>query len=288
MTISQELSIKISASVVLFRTPKQFLQKVYDSVIQSGFSVDLFFIDNSPTPCIEPGDFPLARYTFTGRNLGYGAGHNIAIRQVIDSSTYHFVLNPDISFDPITLPSIVHFMESDATIGQVMPQVLYPNGEIQYLCKLVPSPLDLLARKFLPSLLKPLLEPRMHQFELRATGYQSIMDVPYLSGCFMALRTVALKQIGLFDERFFMYPEDIDLTRRMAESYRTTYYPEVRIFHDHARESYASPHMLWVHITNLFRYFNKWGWLWDEQRSRLNKKALKQFKHCNGSHVIQK
>jgi hypothetical protein len=267
----------LSASIVLFDTPKHLLQKVYDSVMQSGLPVELFLIDNSPHPCIEPSDFPAAQYTFIGKNLGYGAGHNVAIRKILDSSSYHFVLNPDISFESPTLPAIIEFMNSDATIGQVMPQIVYPNGGIQYLCKLIPSPIDLLARKFLPSFLKFALEPRMHRFELRATGYQTIMDVPYLSGCFMALRVEALRKVGLFDERFFMYPEDIDLTRRMAEFYRTTYFPEVCVTHDHARESYRSYRMLWIHIKNLILYFNKWGWISDPKRRHINMKVLGQL-----------
>jgi hypothetical protein len=99
------------------------------------------------------------------------------------------------------------------------------------------------------------------------------MDVPYLSGCFMALRVEALRKIGLFDERFFMYPEDIDLTRRMAECYRTTYFPKVRVVHDHARESYRNYRMLWVHIKNMIIYFNKWGWIYDQSRQKINSRT---------------
>jgi hypothetical protein len=268
---------RLSASIVLFDTPKHLLQKVYDSVMQSGLPVELLLIDNSPRPCIDPSDFPEAQYTFIGKNLGYGAGHNVAIRKILDSSSYHFVLNPDISFESPTLPAIIEFMNSDATIGQVMPQIVYPNGEIQYLCKLIPSPIDLLARRFLPSFLKSTLEPRMHRFELRETGYQTIIDAPFLSGCFMALQVEALKKVGLFDERFFMYAEDIDLSRRIAECYRTTYFPEVRVVHDHARESYRNYRMLWVHIKNMIIYFNKWGWIYDRQRRIVNTRILQSL-----------
>jgi hypothetical protein len=268
---------RLSASIVLFDTPKHLLQKVYDSVVQSGLPVELLLIDNSPHPCIEPGNFPAAEYIFIGKNLGYGAGHNVAIRKILDSSTYHFVLNPDISFESPTLPAIIEFMNSDPTIGQVMPQIVYPNGEIQYLCKLIPSPIDLLARRFLPSFLKSTLEPRMHRFELRETGYQTIIDAPFLSGCFMALQVEALKKVGLFDERFFMYAEDIDLSRRIAECYRTTYFPEVRVVHDHARESYRNYRMLWVHIKNMIIYFNKWGWIYDRQRRIVNTRILQSL-----------
>ena len=94
-----------------------------------------------------------------------------------------------------------------------MPKVYYPNGELQYLCKLIPTPFDLMFKRFLPS---SIVERRMIKFQLRFTKYNKIMNVPYLSGCFMFFRISALQDIGLFDERFFMYPEDIDITRRYA------------------------------------------------------------------------
>ena len=103
----------------------------------------------------------------------------------------------------------------------------------------------------------------MERYELRFTGYRDVMDVPYLSGCFMLFRTSALKRVGLFDERFFMYPEDIDITRRMNAEFRTVFFPGATIVHDHARQSYKSAKLLLVHVVNTVKYFNKWGWIRD-------------------------
>ena len=94
---------------------------------------------------------------------------------------------------------------------------------------------------------------------MRDTGYNQIMDVPYLSGSFMLLRTSALKEVGLFDERFFMYPEDIDLTRRIGAKYRTIFYPEVSVIHHHEKASYKSVKLLIIHVWNIMKYFWKWG-----------------------------
>ena len=131
-----------------------------------------------------------------------------------------------------------------------MPKVYYPNREIQYLCKLIPTPLDLLIRRFLP---KFLTKKWTYKFELRDFGYDKLLDVPYLSGCFMFLRTKALKDVGVFDERFFMYPEDIDLSRRIHQKYRTVFYPDVSIIHHHAQSSYVNLKMLMVHTTNMIK-----------------------------------
>jgi GT2 family glycosyltransferase len=166
-------------------------------------------------------------------------------------------------------------MDSNPEVGQLMPKVFYSDGEIQYLCKLLPTPFDLIFRRFLPA---SWTMNQIHKFELRNSGYNQIMDVPYLSGCFMLLRTDALKEVGLFDELFFMYPEDIDLTRRIHQKFRTVFYPEVSIVHHHARSSYLNLKMLWIHTTNMIHYFNKWGWFFDSERKIINKKTLNQFK----------
>ena len=113
----------------------------------------------------------------------------------------------------------------------------------------------------------------MERFEMRASGYDHVMDVPYLSGCFMFLRTDTLKRVGLFDERYFLYPEDIDLTRRIHAVCRTVYYPDVQVVHHHARGSYRNPKMLAVHLWNMAKYFNKWGWLHDPERKRVNREC---------------
>ena len=132
-------------------------------------------------------------------------------------------------------------------------------------------------RRFLPKTLQGLTEKRTERFELRFTGYNREMNVPYLSGCFMLFRNSALREVGLFDERFFMYPEDIDITRRVNTKFRTVFFPGALIVHDHARESYKSWRGMWIHVSNMARYFNKWGWIRDSERSRVNRETLRQF-----------
>jgi GT2 family glycosyltransferase len=157
-----------------------------------------------------------------------------------------------------------------------MPRVLYPDGRLQYLCKLLPTPKTLIVRRFLASL-KSTLQRENFRYELQSSGYDKILDVPFLSGCFMFLRTEALRKVGLFDERFFLYTEDADLTRRIHRHYRTVFFPEATIYHHHARGSYKTPWLLWCNILSAIRYFNKWGWVRDAERDRFNRKTLLQF-----------
>ena len=142
------------------------------------------------------------------------------------------------------------------------------DGSQQYLAKRLPSPLDVFGRRFLPALM---MTRRNKRYELRDMDLSHPINAPYLSGCFMLLRTKAAVEAGLFDERYFMYPEDIDLTRTIHRNYLTLYYPEWTIVHNHARGSYKDKHLLWIHIQNMCRYFNKWGWIWDRERRMFNR-----------------
>ena len=97
----------------------------------------------------------------------------------------------------------------------------------------------------------------------------------------MFLRVSALKSIGIFDERFFMYPEDIDLTRRLASRYDTVFFPDVSVTHLHGSASHKSLKMLLIHAHNMIKYFNKWGWFFDQERNSLNRKALSMIEKNN-------
>lgn len=269
---------RITASIVLYNTPENQLERLFGCLVNSTIRLTTYLVDNSPQPldykCIRDSGFIYSRPKTNG---GYGAGHNIVLRRILESSEYHFVLNPDIYFNDSALEAMIRFMSQDVTIGQLMPKITYPDGSLQNLCKLLPTPFDLFLRRFAVGPLRKALISRSEAFELRHTCYDSVMDVPYLSGCFMLFRASALRRTGIFDERFFMYPEDIDMTRRMHALYRTVYYPGATVVHDHARQSYKSLWALWVHMYNLAKYFNKWGWLWDPERVRINRETLERL-----------
>lgn len=270
----------ITASIVLYNTPKFQVETVLKSVLDSKCIEKLYVIDNSPNDwwrCLEKTS-TIIRYIHN-ENTGYGASHNLAMRKAEEEgSSYHVVLNPDLKFDSNVIRTLYEFMEAHKDVGHVMPKILNQEGELQYLCKLIPSPFDLIFKRFLP---KSFSKKSAYKFQLKFVDYDKEMDVPYLSGCFMFFRMEAVKKVGGFDERFFMYPEDIDITRRIHRFYRTVYYPEVFVYHLHAAESYHSRKMLKVHIQNMIKYFNKWGWFIDSERNRFNKETLEKLDYKN-------
>lgn len=271
-------SSSLNVSIVLYLTPPHQLKKAIESVLSCRETVKaLYIIDNSPDDSLKKFcTHKKIDYIFTGANLGYGAGHNIALTHSIeDKIDYHLVMNPDIYFDEDVLKKLFYFMNLNSDIGQVMPTVYYPDGSIQYLCKLLPTPSDLIIRRFSP--FKKCQDRRNFFYELRFSGYKEEMDIPSLSGCFMFLRVETLKKAGLFDHRFFMYLEDLDLTRRIAKFGRTVYWPGVHVYHEYGKGSYKSPRMLFYHIKSAVAYFNKWGWFIDKERSIINKKIIEKY-----------
>ena len=211
------------------------------------------------------------------KNIGYGAAHNISIKESINKNVkYHLVINPDVYFHFDVLSVLLKFMDKNSDIGLVMPKILYPDGTLQYTCKLLPTPTDLFFRRFFPRFW--LIKKKNDQFEMRHSGYKKQMNVPYLSGCFMFLRVSTLAEVGIFDERFFMYPEDIDLSRRIHSKYKTIFYPKTFVFHEHGKASYRNTKMLMIHIVNIIKYFNKWGWFHDKERTSINLKTLAKIK----------
>jgi GT2 family glycosyltransferase len=267
----------LSVSIVLYNTRIKDLQSCLRSLGSFPGELKIYLIDNSPLNSLSssiPKDIDF-EYTHVPSNPGYGSGHNIAIRQSFKlEGDFHLVINADVRFNGDVLSPLIAHMVNHENIGLIMPKVLNPDGGLQRLCKLVPSPMDLLFRRFLPRWIS---DRNNINFEMHGSGYDKIMFVPYLSGCFMLLRKSVLKDVGLFDERFFMYPEDIDLTRRIATRYDTIFYPFVSVVHDHGAASYKSSKMLVVHLLNIIKYFNKWGWINDPIRLNLNNKAVGQF-----------
>jgi GT2 family glycosyltransferase len=269
----------LNASIVLYHPNWQQVLAVTEVLLGSRHVRRVYWIDNSPLAAEHlPLENARVEYRFNGKNLGYGAAHNIALRESIKQGVkYHLVVNSDVVLDVPALDTMIAYMDKTEQVGSLMPKVMYPNGELQHLCKLLPTPIDMITRRLLP---QSWFAMRNARYEMHASGYDKQMNVPYLSGCFMLLRTQAAAEVGLFDERYFMYPEDMDLTRRIHRRYQTIYYPEVSIVHEHSKASYKSLKMFGIHAINMCRYFNKWGWFVDAERERFNRAAIQDYLSC--------
>lgn len=269
----------ITGSIVVYNNNLELLLGSINSFIRSDFNVKLFIIDNSSTDILknEIAKFKRVEYIFNNKNLGFGRAHNHIIRTVIGQSDYHLIFNPDIIFEPAILEKIVLFMEAHKDIGLVMPKIYNFDSSIQHVCKLLPTPFDLIIRRLNSDFLYTIFKSCLQRYELINSGYNTIIDVPHLSGSFMFIRNRVLKEVGGFDERFFMYLEDVDLSRRINKKYRNVYYPEVFAYHQHGKHSYSKLDALLHHIRSAVKYFNKWGWFFDNEREEINRITLQKI-----------
>lgn len=265
-----------AASIVTYRTSPAELRHVLGLLSRAGVN-HVYVVDNASSAEIRSvcGEFREVEY-IPSRNVGYGAGHNIALRRSLSSGVrYHLVLNTDVDFNPADLGLLTDYLERNPAAGCVAPRLVCADGAPQYAARLLPTPTDLLIRRFLPS---EIMKTRRHRYELRMFDGTGTYSAPFLFGSFMLLRAEALRRHGIFDERFFLYMEDVDFTRRLHRHWHTVSVPFVTVRHEHRAESYHSLRMLALHCVSAVRYFTKWGWFRDDERSRFNDAALDQFR----------
>jgi GT2 family glycosyltransferase len=249
----------LGVSIVLYRTPVSEIEALLEQVFAQG-AARVYLVDNSPRSFETfKGWTPPERVSVirTGMNLGYGSGHNIAIDDSVLRHDFHLICNPDIELGDGTLPALLDLLTARPSVGLCMPKVIGTDGQTHHLCKRSPVLLDFVAT------LVPTTRwgaRRRADFEMRDRDYESEMQVPCLSGCFMFFRSETLQRLGGFDDRFFLYMEDFDLSRRAAGLAENIYYPRVHVVHGHARAHRHSLRLRFVFMQSAYLYFNKWGW----------------------------
>ena len=272
-----------TACIVTYNTKQEELKKIICCFQKIELRFKLWISDNSEKDelrkFVEEFLDDRIEYIFNNSNGGFGAGHNVVIKRLVSEETkseFHLMVNADVFFEENTIEKIVEYMKENKNIGQIGPKIYGTDGKVTKSCRLLPSPVNLIFRRFLP--LKSVVKKLDYDYEMKWYDYKEIIDVPILSGCFIFVRTDVLKEIGGFDKRYFMYMEDYDLCRRVGKKYRTVFYPEAEIIHEHGKASYKSRKMMLLHVNSAIKYFNKWGWFFDKERKEKNRECIKKYK----------
>lgn len=270
-------------SIVTYYTNLSDLMLSIETLCHTKSVTNIFLIDNSRLPQYSLSSFKHIIFSekieifHLPQNPGYVA-HNTGLSESENRGfRFHLILNADVTFKSETLDHLLGVMLNNENVGLLMPGVSYMNGSVQRVAKKLPTPFEMFLRMIGLSNLKT--------FDItKPSDSKKPIFVPYLSGCFMLMSMNAIKIVGKMDERFFMYGEDIDLSRRIASKFDTVYYPEVSIFHAHGRGSKKELGLWWIHFKNVCVYFNKWGWIVDKERRPLNSKCGLEIalKKCSG------
>ncbi|MDD7614838.1 MAG: glycosyltransferase family 2 protein [Clostridiaceae bacterium] len=215
----------------------------------------LYVLDNGSsdgTPEYIEKNYPDVTVIRSGKNVGFGAGHNIIINQV--ESKYHAVINPDIVLTQNAVKKMADYMDGNPEIGLLSPRICFPDGRDQILGKRNPHLKYLVASRLRGDEPSKLLK----EYAMLDCDLSKPTEIENATGCFMFIRTDVLKSIGGFDDGFFMYFEDADLARRINEISKCVYYPDAVVNHVWGRDSKRNFKLMLVHINSMLRYFRKW------------------------------
>ncbi len=234
-----ESDFKITFITVCYKTPdliRNLLKGI--EAAEFAFSFEYIVVDN------YPGDgtgemlrlrFPWVHVIDAPYNVGFGCGNNLALR--VARGEYVMLINPDLTIFRGELEKLLVFADEHPDIGILGPQLLNPTRTVQRTFYRFPSALIPLYRRT-PLGRLACGQRAVEKYFMQAADPQSSFDVDGLFGAALLIRSSALHSIGLFDERFFMYFEDVDLCRRAWEcGWRVCYAPVARFIHYHQRES---------------------------------------------------
>lgn len=201
-------------------------------------------------------------------NPGYGRSVNRLFRRLLDCAgsapPYIGVLNTDLSWVDGTFSKLLSWLQAHPGVSLAVPQIVDPDGAVQQLCKRNPTLLGLMSRRFIPEGIKPgWLKIYDQNYVMGDQNYCHVFDVPYLSGCCMLVRSDPFASVGGFDDRYFLYLEDADLTRMLSRQGRCVHLPIASVVHAWGRGNYRSLRLVIVNLISAWHYFRKWGWaLW--------------------------
>lgn len=267
----------VTASATLYEAPMAEIIRLVDTLLNARSVREVYLIDNTPRG--RRGERVAARlasprvhYIRPGRNLGFGRGHNLALDKILATSKYHLVANLDTAFESSAVDRLADYMDAHPDVGAATPRIINRDGTLQALPRLLPRPMDVIGRRFFPK--TAWAKERSKRYELATCDFEREMDVAFLSGSFMFLRCEALRHVGVFDRRFFLYGEDMDLSRRLAARYRTVYLPDITVTHDWQRSNHKTAVGTLRAARAMTSYFNKWGWTRDAERDAINARIL--------------
>ena len=239
----------LSAAIVSYNCAKE-TQAAAKSILEHTKIQDfsLYIIDNNSDDKKLLENIKGATLIEYPENSGFGGGHNKALE--LPLGKYHAVINPDIEINEDVLKKLTDIMEENPDIVMLTPKILNPDSSEQKLPKRTPS---------LKYIFLGRLSHKIRAEYTRANeNFETLTDIDFCTGCFFVIRSEVFRKIGGFDQRYFMYLEDADLTRQVKEYGRVVFCPFVEVTHIWERASAKSLKAFLMHLTSVFKYLLKW------------------------------
>ncbi len=228
----------------------------------AGPGVETILIDNASgdgTAAFVEREFPEVRYFRNSTNVGYSRAVNQGIREAL--GRYVLVLNPDIKVLPRALERLLRFMDERGDAGIAAGKLLNADDTVQDSCRRFYTFWTLILRRtFLGRVFSR--SPALRRYLMADFDHDHSREVDWVIGACMMVRKEALSDIGLMDERFFLYFEDVDWCYRTWKSgWKVYYVADAVMKHRYARESAkrGPSKQLVAHMISLFHFYEKWG-----------------------------
>ncbi|WP_397445132.1 glycosyltransferase [Polaribacter sp. R77954] len=251
--------LEITACIVLYNENLEELTKTINSFLSVPLQKKLFLVDNTAEMRFQNiFNNEEIEYIAIGKNIGFGPGHNVVIDKIKETSNFHLILNPDVSFSKTVIPNLIQELKNDVTLAMIAPKVLFPTGEHQYSCRRYPRFFELIGRRF--NFLRPFFTSKISRGKYKDKDLSNPFYAEYLAGCFHLYKTDDFIKLKGFDERYFLYMEDVDICKKVdAIGKNKMYYPKEEIVHVLKRGSLKNLTLFFRHSTSAIKYFLKWG-----------------------------
>jgi hypothetical protein len=208
------------------------LQKYY--LDKTAYDVRVVLVDNGSsdgTPDMVRDEFEWVELIELEENRGFAGGNNVALNQV--NERYCLLLNTDMELDERSdFDRLIEYMDEHPSAGIVSPRVELPDGSLDWACHRG-EPRPWAAFSYFTQLEK--LFPKSETFAQYHQRYKSLNEIHTIDACTaaaMLVRATAMEEVGLLDERFFMYAEDLDWCKRFREAgHKVVFHPGAVIIH---------------------------------------------------------
>ncbi|HEY8737032.1 MAG TPA: glycosyltransferase family 2 protein [Candidatus Dormibacteraeota bacterium] len=253
------MSADVTAVIVSYQV-RQHLARCLRSVLSSTYRPEVIVVDNASadgSPDLVAREFPRVQLIRNSRNLGFATASNQGIRA--STRSYVLSLNPDTEVTLSAIRVLRDYLEDHPEVGAVGPKIIRPDGSLDFAARRsFPTVATAFARLSRLSRLFP-TSPRFARYNLTYRSPDETQEMDAGTGACLLLRRSALDQVGLFDEAFFMYGEDLDLCYRLKQGgWKIVYLPAAEVLHYKGESSrQVSYRMIREFHRSMLIFFNK-------------------------------
>ncbi len=261
MSFVNRPSEKLSIVIVNYNV-KSSLKKCLESIFkcEKDTELEVTVVDNNSKDKSQEmlkRDFPQVKLIENKRNLGFSAGCNQGIRE--SRGRYILLLNPDTQFTPGGFKKMMDFMSSKPQAGICGPKMADGEGNLQFSCRSFPSYLTAISSR--QSILNRIFPENFlsQKYLLKNRDHSQVAEVDWVSGSCLLVKREMFKKVGLLDERFYMYVEDVDLCyRAKMAGFSVFYFPQVVVIHHVGKSTQKRKlRMLVEHHRSMYHFYNK-------------------------------